>query len=96
MSNASAHEAARIVAASYPSTGRLARLAAYTATDASAANGWRSTRWAYQIAAPSPDEAYAYWVEVIDEHGDEYARGEIAEALVAVGWTIDQVCSVLS
>lgn len=89
-------EAARIVEASYPSTGRLARMAAYTASDASPANGWRSSRYAWQIAAHSPDEAYDYWISVIDEHGDAYARGEIAEALVAVGWTIKRVCDVLS
>ena len=84
-----------IISASYPSTGQLAYVAAYRASNATAANGWNATTWAWEAASFSPEEALNYWAGVAAEDPEE-ARSEIALALDYVGWDIHHVWRVLS
>lgn len=88
-------QVAAIVAADYPSTGQLISIAINRASDASAANGWHTTRWAWELADSTRDGAEDYWLTTLTED-PERARYEVAEALVAVGWTIRTVWNVLS
>lgn len=75
---------------------RVAKIASGL-SDASASNGWASTRYVWQVVSYSAQEAYDYWMGVYDSEEDhEQAYGELIEALNSCGKTVRDICQIMS